>query len=279
MIKGIKVFLYQLRKGFFTWRIFVIYVCIGIFIYSYLQPIAKMVEDVKIKATPMAFVHLMNDYICQTIIVIGFIFMMSNAPFKGKSSHYIIYRCGVKTWEVGNFIYITVNSFLYTGFLVLISIISLFGKLDFNLENWGKIWGTLARTNASAIYGLKFSINDYLLGKYEPAAAFTMTFFLSILCFLWIGLLIYLLNKFIFHGAGILGAGFFVFLDTMIYNMWTPWAYRFSPLTLMQLIAYTNYNKYYGLSLTYAWLFFAGCIILFVAIMLLAPEGGDIQNE
>ena len=63
-------------------------------------------------------------------------------------------------------------------------------------------------------------------------------------------------------------ASFFVFLDVMIYNSWTPKAYLFSPVTLAQLKVMSGNNLSYGVSLKYAVVFFAVTITFFIVICL-----------
>ncbi len=259
-----RVFILQLHTELFCWRNMLVFAVMAVFISSNLEPIAAMVNALGIKATPTGFVHLMNDHTCLTILTIGIIFLYSNAPFRRESFSYIVYRSGKKNWEIGNVVYMCISSLMYTSFLFVVSVLSLIRETEFSLDGWGKIWGTLARTTASTEFNVKVVVNDYILGKYEPMEALVATFVLIWLCFFFFGLLIYLFNHFFKKGLGVILAGIFVFLDTMIYNSWTPWAYRFSPLTLVQLTTYTNYHKHYGLTLSYAWIFFGVSILIMI---------------
>lgn len=271
--KTIRVFTAQFRQQFFSIKTCMIFLIMAVYIYNSLEPVNKMIHAVGINATPTGFVHIMNDYICQTILTIGIIFLFSSAPFRRDSFRYIVYRSGQRNWEWGNILYILSLSFIYVVFLCVVSLAAMAGKLDFEMDSWGKIWGTLARTNAPTQFGVKIVISDYLLGKYEPVSAMLSTFLLTWGCYFFLGLLIYFCNLHIKGGSGIILSGILVFLDVMIYNSWTPGAYRFSPLTLVKLTTYTNYHKHFGLSLTYAAVFFlSGITVMCLIIVLMAGK-------
>lgn len=271
--KVFRVFIAQFRQEIFSSRTIVIFLIMGIYIYSILEPISAMVDEIGIYAAPTAFVHIMNDYICQIILTIGIVFLYSTAPFRRDSFSYIVYRSGQRNWECGNILYMLSLSFIYTLFILLFSIIVLIGRQDFNIQGWGKIWGTIARTNVSAQFGIKLNVSDYLLGKYEPELAMPVTFFLVWSCYFFIGLAMYLFNLHIKRGSGIVFAGICVFFDTMVYNSWTPWAYRISPLSLAKLTTFTGYHQHYGLTLAYAGIFMmVGILIMCFIIFILAGK-------
>ena len=122
----------------------------------------------------------------------------------------------------------------------------------------------LAKTTAAQQFEIPFSINAYIIGKYSPGYGMFVSALLEWICFVWIALCIYLCNVLIKKGAGILAAGLFIFLDIMIYNSWTPWAYRFSPITLAQLSNYNREKLSYGITLNYTWCFYGITIVCFI---------------
>jgi hypothetical protein len=275
--RTLQVTLFQLRREILSKRTIVLFLIIGIFIYSNMEPVEFFCAAVGINATPLGFVHMINDFIFQTVFLLGIIFLLSSAPFRGDFYPYIVYRSGDKEWEIGNILYIIIITFLYTVFLVIMSIIGLKGRIDFVCE-WGKIWGTLARTNAGSQFGVQFAVSDYIIGKYEALYAMIVSFLLEWTCFIWIGMCIYFFNSLTKKSIGVFLAGIFVFLDTMIYNSWTPWAYRFSPVTLSHLSAFTKGYVYYGITLQYAWRFFGITIIGFiVGTILLTKKVRDYE--
>jgi hypothetical protein len=244
---------------------------VGIFIYSNMEPIVNFSKAVDIKVTPWGFTHLVNDFTCQPVFMIGLIFLFSNAPFRGNTYHYIVARSGKNQWEAGNILYIFTMTFLYTAYLFIMSVISLGTRFNGSFE-WGKIWGTLARTNAGVEFFVKFIINDFLIGTYSPITATVLSFLLEWLCFLWIAFLIYLINLITNKAVGVIIAGLFILLDIMIYNSWIESAYLISPVTLSQLSTFTIVNRKYGLTFEYAIVFFIIGITLFIFSILVVAK-------
>ena len=245
----------------------ILFMILAAFIYSYLEPVADLAQAVGEKVSPWAFPHLMNDYICQMVFMVSAVFLFSTAPFEGKAHYYIVQRSGSFSWQLGNVLYILASSLLFVGFIWIFSVISLLPRTKFS-GDWGTIWGTLARTNAGNQYDVPFTVFAYIVGVFSPVEAASISFLLEWACVSWMGLVVYLFNYITKKMTGILVASFFVFLDVMIYNSWTPKAYLFSPVTLAQLKVMSGNNLSYGVSLKYAVVFFAVTITFFIVICL-----------
>ena len=146
------------------------------------------------------------------------------------------------------------------------------------MGGWGKILGTLARTNAGSQYGLVFTVQDLLIGAYSPERAMLLSVLLEWACFVWLGLLIYLLNRHIRKMSGIFAAAVFVLLDLTIANELTPSAYHLSPITLAQLSAFSGMNARHGITLAYAVKFFAFGIAILIAVnLILSRRKANVQ--
>ena len=267
MSKGLRVFCFQLKQELVQVRVLILFMILAVFIYSYLEPVANLAQAVGEKVSPWAFPHLMNDYICQMVFMVSAVFLFSTAPFEGKAHYYIVQRSGSLSWQLGNVLYILASSFLFVGFIWVLSVISLLSRTKFS-GDWGIIWGTLARTNAGNQYDVPFTVFAYIVGVFSPVEATAISFLLEWSCVSWMGLVVYLFNYITKKMTGILVASFFVFLDVMIYNSWTPKAYLFSPVTLAQLKVMSGNNLSYGVSLKYAVVFFAVTITFFIVICL-----------
>ena len=267
MSKGLRVFCFQLKQELVQVRVLILFMILAVFIYSYLEPVANLAQAVGEKVSPWAFPHLMNDYICQMVFMVSAVFLFSTAPFEGKVHYYIVQRSGSLSWQLGNVLYILASSFLFVGLIWVLSVISLLSRTKFS-GDWGIIWGTLARTNAGNPYDVPFTVFAYIVGVFSPMEATAISFLLEWACVSWMGLVVYLFNYITKKMTGILVASFFVFLDVMIYNSWTPKAYLFSPVTLAQLKVMSGNNLSYGVSLQYAVVFFAVTITLLIVICL-----------
>lgn len=268
---------YQIRKAFTTRRIPILFILLACFHIENLEPVSMFSRTVQVRVTPYAFVHMINDFIYQLVVMAGVIILFCDAPFEDESYLYRLPRAGIKVWTFGQIIYIFIMAAVYEMFLVLMTILPLADRLEFSSQ-WGKIWGTLAKTNAGMQFGQLFSVTDYIVSEYRPMEAFFLSLLLEWACIVWIGLLIYCFNKFTECPVGTFIGAFFVLLDICISNDWMNWANRFSPITLAQLTAYTGYNLRYHITLVYGILFFIIGILLLICLCILANEKVKITN-
>ena len=266
--RSVRVSSYHLKKIFSSSQIPVAVLMVAVFIVQNMEAVREFCAAVDINATPFAFPHLANDFICQLIIMAGAIALFCNAPFEDDEYIYFVSRSGRTAWTLGQVFYVLQLSLIYVLFLIIVSIVPLAGHLRF-ADEWGKIWGTLAKTDAGMQFGLIFSVTEHLVSHYEPLSALVISFLLEWACVSWLGLVIYMLNKLTSSAAGTVTAAIFVLLDVCIYNDWGLWAYRFSPVSLAKINTYAGYNLKYGINMTYGALFFAvgipvlaGCCIL-----------------
>lgn len=269
--KAWHVFVFHLKQAWVTPRIPLLFLVVGIFVFSAVKPVSIFSADVGIAASPWAFPHITNDYICQLVIMATVILLFCDAPFQNGSHLYILPRAGNVAWNVGICLYIVALSFLYIVTILLASTLALVPHIGL-YSGWGKIWGTLARTTASSQYGLTFSVNDYIIGAYTPFGATVTAFLLSWACCVWLGLVIYLLNDISNTMIGCLAAAAFVFLDITIWNEWSYLLYRISPVTMTQLSAISRQESLYGLSKAYAVWFFAISIVVLQGLCILIPS-------
>lgn len=268
--KLLRVCSFHLRQALEQPKTLLILLLEAIFIYSTVRPVTSFAMTMGMKTGPWAFPHLTGDFICQLVIICGLIFALCDAPFENGAHMYIQSRAGEIAWASGTCAYIAVLSFLYLLCILIVSMVALLPQLNFGTE-WGKIWGTLARTTAGIQYGLSLSVSDYIIGAYSPIEATITAFLLEWACCVWLGLIIYLFNRMSGTPLGCFIAAAFALLDIAIWNEWRYIFYRISPLTMAQLNAISRPESLYGLSKEYAVLFFVVGIIVLVSACILLP--------
>ena len=268
--KVFSVFYFRLRQTFTTPKNIMLFLMAAIFIWGNVQPIGDFAEQVGIKVRPWVFCHLTNDYICQLIFSAICVALFCDAPWNNDLRDYIVVRSGKRAESAGHIVYIAVLSLIYVLFLFVVSILVVLPKTEF-ADGWGKVLGTLARTNAGQQVGLSFSMSDYLIGAYSPVRATCLSLLLEWACFTWLGLCIYLCNKHIGRMSGIFVSVAFILLDLTAYND-VKSLYRFSPISLAQLTLFQRRAQlFYGVNLTYAAGFFSvGITAMSVAILVLS---------
>ena len=268
MVKSFRIALCQLRQKTSTPRVWLILIMVGCFVLENLRPVLEFSHAVDVPVTPYAFPHLTNDFICQLIIMAGAVMIFCDAPFEGSGTLYVLPRAGRFHWGLGQVLYIFMMSFLYILFLLLLSVLPFLGNLEFGTQ-WGKIWGTLAKTNAGMQFGLIFSVTEHMISEFQAPAALAGSLALEWACTAWLGLLIYALNKWTLSPAGTITGAFLILLDICISNDWLYGANRFSPITLAQLNTYAGWNIRYGITLTYGICFFVFGIVILSGLCIL----------
>ena len=266
----INSFSYQFCQAISSTRVISVLVLMMAFTFAVVHPISYFCKDVGVNAHPFVFTHFTNDYICQLVIASAVVVLFSDAPFESDAQAFIITRAGRVPWALGMCLYVFVISFVYVSMLCIVSTLASLPRLDFQC-GWGKALGTLARTNAGAQYELTLYISDYIIGAYAPAKAMCTSFLLEWSCCVWLGMIIYLFNSVCHNPLGCFVAAGFVFLDITVANEWTPWFYRISPLTMVQLDSISSSRSLIGLTVEYAAMFFSFSILAFVSICILIP--------
>lgn len=258
--KAIRVLYFQLKQIRSSLKIQLIFILIAIFIYATVEPVNDFASSVNVLIRPWVFPHLTNDFICQLVIMSGTVLLFCDAPFKGDAHNYILPYTGHKAWAMGMCLYIVVISFIYVLLILVAGTIALLPNIQLG-NGWGKIWGTLARTNAGSQFGLSFKADDYILGKFAPLQATILCFLLEWACCTWLGMITYLFNYLTGTMIGSLLAAGFVFLDITIANEWSYIFYRISPVTMSQIHTLSGSTSLYGLTVKYAVSFFIISIV------------------
>lgn len=264
-----RAFIFQMKQEFTTPRIPLLFLLTSAYIFATVQPVSDFSRDVQEAATIWSFPHITNDYVCQLVIMAIVVILFCDAPFRSSAHWYVLQRTGNAAWAIGMCLYIATISFLYVLLIMLVGILALFPNIQFG-AGWGRIWGTLARTNAGNQFHIQLAVKDYIIGAFQPMEATAICFLLEWACCTWLGLLSYCLNSFTGTNAGSLVATGFVLLDIAVYNTWSYAYFRISPVTLAQLSQLASKRSIYGVDLTYAAIFFAISIFILTTLCILS---------
>ena len=278
IMKANKVSNYNMRMLRENIRIPFILMIASLCVMESLFAILAFSRSVHIDVTPFAFVFIVNHYGTQFVIAACAVILFCNAPFEDESYQYMISRAGRLSWGLGQVLYITKMSILYIACLAAATIIPFLGHIQWSNE-WGKIWGTLGKTNAGAGFGVKLSVNQNIMRQYEPVNALLISIFLEFSCVLCIGLLIYFGNKITAKSAGTFAGALVAVLDICVSNDWLDWAYRFSPVSLAQLGLFYGFAPKWGINLAYAEKFFAFAAVSLSALCAAANYREKVINR
>lgn len=259
-IKANKVSRYNMRMMKENIRIPFLLIIVVLYVMEHLSAIARFRQIVHIDVTPFAFVFLINNYKVQFIIAACAVILFCNAPYEDGAYEYMISRAGRLSWGLGQVLYIIKMSLVYISSLFAATILPFLGHIKWSNE-WGKIWGTLGKTNAGAEFGVKLSVSPNIMREYEPINALMVSILLEFACVLCIGLVIYFGNKITGKSVGTVIGAFLAVLDVCISNDWMDWAYGLSPVSLTQLELFYGYASKWGINLAYAEKFFLIAIV------------------
>ena len=239
----------QLRKNILSGRTGIVALLMGMYLFIVLQPVRDMAWDVGYAATPLAFVFLSCDSISLMVIMAGAVALYSNAPFHDETYPYLIVRAGRGAWVAGNSMYIALLGLVYVAYVWLVSSLTLAPCLELNIS-WGKIWNTLAMTNASFEYALTFAVPIGVIRYYEPGAALVQALAAAWCCTAFIGASAYLFNSLTNRPIGTWLGAAIIFFDIAIYNLFPSNWIRYSPLSISMIS--NMINSKYGITLGYS---------------------------
>jgi len=269
--KAFRAFCFQLKQALFSPRIPLLFALASVYIFATVQPVSDFAASVQENATIWSFPLIANDYVCQLVIMAIAAALFCDAPFRTSVYPYVLPRTGHTAWALGMCLYIAALSFLYICLILLMGILALLPHVRLD-SGWGRIWGTLARTNAGDTVSLQLTVSDYIIGAYQPLQATAICFALEWACCTWLGLLSYWLNNFTQSSVGSAVAVGFVLLDIAVYNTWSYAYFRISPLTLAQLSQLATKRSVYGVDLPYSAAFFGISITALTALCLLSQR-------
>lgn len=254
-IKANKVSRYNMKMMKENIRIPFLLLIVVLYVMENLSAVSTFSRIVHMDVTPFAFVFLINNFKIQFTIVACAVIIFCNAPYEDESFQYMISRAGRLSWGLGQVLYIIKMSVVYISSLLAATIIPFLGHITLSNE-WGKIWGTLGKTNAGAEFGVELAVSQNIIREYKPINALIVSILLEFACILCIGLVIYFGNKITGKSAGTVIGALIAVLDVCISNDWLDWAYGFSPVSLTQLELFYGYASKWGINLAYAEKFF-----------------------
>ncbi len=231
-MKAIRICMQNIRKWSGNRRIKMCIAMTILLVYSYTKDLSILCNNMGQKINPWIFPFLFAFRYMRIVFIVPVIFIFCDAPFVDTNQTYIMLRTKRSIWSVGQILYIIICSFLYT-------LLHLFFTIIFNIRymQWGITWGdVLGSAGTSGIMtslNIRYNtvgISGSVIRYFTPMQAMFFSFILMWLSFVFVGMLIYVINIVTrTKGLGIIVAGFFVLLNAIVDGK--PYLYKFSPLT------------------------------------------------
>lgn len=208
----------NIRKWTSNYRVWLIAIILLIFIHSNTKDINYFANELGLKMSAWIFPFLYIERYMKLLFLFPIILLFCDAPFIDHNQPYIILRSKRTAWSVGQIIYIFLANIIYFLFLILATIGIHITNVTFE-NDWGKVFGTLATTDAYNFVDTPLKINAYIMKYFTPLQAVWFTFLLSCLSGVILGLLVYALNS-IFQNRflGITVSSFLLILSAGLYR-------------------------------------------------------------
>lgn len=234
MHKAMRIAAIRMRKELLSARVLCTYVVIAIYFWCLMEPVNEFAKDYACRVGPYGAVFIFSSIGSQVVLAIGAVFLFCNAPYRDSNYPYLVLRSGMRSWTLGNAIYIFQMAGIYVLFMILASVLPTAGNIEFT-GSWGKVWTTLARTYVDDKYVILFEVSNGIRSNLQPAEALVLSGILEWLCFSLMGLIVYFGNSIDGKATGTLMSAFFAFYDLIIYNMLGNRYYKISPVSLARL--------------------------------------------
>lgn len=152
-----------------------------------------------------AFIVVEHHHKSILFLVVGWLLVISDAPFIKRNTYLSLYRSSRKKWESAMLQYIMVQAFLYVASIAAVSVAA-----SAFLGFWGNMWSSpvyhLAMDTGNDL-GVKYNISfpwANVMQAMTAPQAFLITFLFLFLYLVWIGFMLYVCNLLLKEIYGIL---------------------------------------------------------------------------
>ncbi len=265
----------SLSKWRTNYRVWCIAALLLIFVHMFTKDVGIFAKQLDIQMTPWIFPFLFTQKYIKLLFLFPLVLLFCDAPFIDSSEPYILIRAGRKAWAIGHLLYIVVASGIYFLFLFAASILVNLPQIQYSAD-WGKVLGTLAKTNASAAIGLGISVDLKIIEYFTPVQAVGFSLLLCWLVGIFMGFLIYFVNATTKNALfGIFAASSLLIWDASITGHNN--LYFFSPVSWCTLNNIRIDEKLTQPDIHYVYIAFSILFILLILMILISNRKKSID--
>lgn len=204
-----------------------------------------------------------------TMMLIGYILIIADAPFINCQSIIAVYRTTRKNWFWSMSLYVVVQGFLYYV-LSMICSIALVMKIGYIQNQWSRPMKNLVlfpSNEAIEVYHMA-SPNKILLERFQPMQASVHTILLIFLYSTILGMILFVINASISRAVGTIVVGIIHVTGFMMMDSFTmPFLVRASLLANAEFVQHLENNI--ELFFSYCLMLLLLCILFFIGPILL----------
>lgn len=187
------------------------------YLYIYMKPVRNFSVIRHYPAAPWGILFAFSGLYFNLVLMAGAIYLFSKVPFMEREQMYRFVRLGKNKWILVQVIKIFSVSFFYTLTVICSGILIMLPRLEWNTE-WGKLYYTLALTNAQENSELMFDISYHLINDYKPIPLLFLSAFVITLIVSFTGLLMFLISLCFTRMAAVIAGTFLAIAPIAVEN-------------------------------------------------------------
>ena len=177
------------------WKYAVVFVYLLLYTHGRLHGLVDYSAELEHNIAPWVFPFLTTGGYTFLPLMLAYVLLISDAPFRTRQQQFVILRTGKRAWLAGQLLYLLAVSVGYTLLLWILSLIWILPAIEWD-SGWGPVLITASKTGGYVVHGVVMDINYALMKNSDPlevalwcAGAMTaVCFFLGVLmtvCNLW----------------------------------------------------------------------------------------------
>ena len=135
------------KLNFFYWlsnpKYFLVLLYLILYSYNRIQDLGRLARDLNTSVSPWVFPFLPGLGAGFLPMMLGFVLLVSDAPFRTRLQGLVMQRAGKRAWLSGQLLYILIVSIAFTALMWVLSWIWLLPELSWD-EDWGVMLTSLA---------------------------------------------------------------------------------------------------------------------------------------
>lgn len=270
IVRAAKIALLGFRRWGANIRYPLLLVLLFIFLWWVLEPVKTLSYATGYAINLFILPFVVSSESSQLIFLAGALFLYANAPFSDEMQMFVMFRTGRRPWVLGQILYILGSAIVYVLIIFLFSAVILAPVATINLDDWGKMVGTLCYTNAGSAVHLGFSVPEKVLLSLTPLQALGLQLLLESMCVGILGLVVFLVNLVSPARVGLFAGGILVLFDLLVTNIMSSIFFAVSPASLSRF-SILDFNGTNPFLPDVGWaLLFDACVLLALCIAPLA---------
>ena len=232
------VWLYKdICSNFFSKRMLIFCVFQFTVMHYYIYPVKHFSILADYPATPWILPFLGQNTYFLFVYGISVVYFYSNVPFMQRNQLYVLVRQKRLYWTVYKLIGIWLSAFLLSVVEFLLSILPLFSRIEW-VAQWGKLYYSLALTDATIEYGINLYFSYDLINSNTVMGTMLTMIFLLFLVTGMVGTVMFSLSVCLNRTAAVLVGTVLAVFTVVLENMYRycEWLVFFSPFSWTNLL-------------------------------------------